>query len=109
MGPGIAGSFQAGHQLESPLLELDGVVSCHPSAVLEAQDLLQAQVRLQELESRLGILGRDLETPVESQQELLEHGLGLLHGGCPSQPEFSGQPALETRTETPYWEEGFGQ
>ena len=96
LGPGVAGPFHAGQQLQSLLLELDGVVPGHPPAVLEAQDLLQANVRLQRLESRLGTLGRHLEMPVESRQELPEHYSGLFHGGCPSlQPEFGDQPVLE--------------
>ena len=95
MGSGIAGSFRAWQQLQSPLLELDGVVPGHPPAVLEAQDLLQAKVRLRGPESGLGTLGWDLETPVESRQELPEYGPGLFHGGCPSQPEFGDEPVLE--------------
>ena len=42
-----------------------------------------------------GALGGNLETPVVSRQELFQHGLGLLHGGCSGQPEFGDQPVLE--------------
>ena len=93
--PGIAAAFQTRQQLQSAPLELDGVVPCHSSAVLEAQDLLQVQVRLQGPESRLGTLGWDLEAPVESRQELREHGPGLSHGGRSRQPEFRDQPVME--------------
>ena len=38
---------------------------------------------------------RNLETPVVSRQELLQHGVGLFNGGRTSQAKFSYQPILK--------------
>ena len=83
LDPGIAGVFQAERPLQGPLLEPDGVVSRHPPAVLEAQDLLPLKIRMQVLESRRRTLGWLLETPVEPGQELPEGGPGLFPWGSP--------------------------
>ena len=61
----------------------------------KAQDLLQGQVPLQGPECRLGALGWNPKTPVESGQELLQHGPGLFKGGCSREPEFRDQLVLE--------------
>ena len=47
--------------------------------------------------SRCGLrtLGRNSKTPVESRQELLQHGPGLFNGGCTREPQFRDQPVLE--------------
>ena len=76
-------------------LKLHRVVPAHSSAVLEAPDLLQAWIRRQGLERGLRALGGNLETPVESRQELFQYGLGLFNGGGSGQPEFRDQPTLE--------------
>ena len=74
---GIAAALLTGKQLQSVPPVLHGVVPGHSPAVLEAQDLLEAQVRLQGPESRLRTLGRNPKTPVESGQDLLQNGPGL--------------------------------
>ena len=43
----------------------------------------------------IGTLGRNSKTPVEPGQELLQHGPGLLKGGCSREPQFRDQPVLE--------------
>ena len=70
-------------------LVLHGVVPGHSPAVLEAPDLLQGQVRSQGAECSIRTPGRNSKTPVESGQELLQHGLGLFNSGCSSEPEFT--------------------
>ena len=73
--PGIAGAFRTWQQLQSVQLEPHRVVLGHPPAVLEAQDLFQAQLQVQRPECGVRVLRRNLETPVESRQELLQHGV----------------------------------
>ena len=76
-------------------LVLHGVGPDHSPAVLEAQDLLQGQIRSQGAECSIRTPGRNSKTPVESGQELLQHGLDLFNSGCSSEPEFRDQPVLE--------------
>ena len=71
--PGIAGTFRARQQLEGVQLEPHRVVLGHPSTVLEAQDLFQAQVGVQRPECRARMLRRNPDALVESGQELLQH------------------------------------
>ena len=97
---GVAAALWVGKQLQGVPVELHGVVPGYPSTVLETQDLLQAKVRTRRLECGLGALGRNPKTPVESGQELLQHGLGLLKGGCFCEPEFRDQPVLEGSSRT---------
>ena len=75
--PGIAGTFRPWQQLEGVQLEPHRVVPGHPPAVFEAQDLFQAQLRVQSPECGLRVLRRNLETPVVSRQELVQHGVGV--------------------------------
>ena len=76
-------------------LEVHGVVTGHSPFVFEAQDLFQAQLRVQRPECRLRVLRRDLEAPVEPGQELLQHAVGRHDAACPCQPEFRDQPVLK--------------
>ena len=55
--PGIAGAFRTWQQLEGMQLEPHRVVPGHFPAVFEAQDLVQAQLRVQRPECRLRTLG----------------------------------------------------
>ena len=71
------------------------IVLGHLSAVLEAQDLFQAQLRVQWAECSLRVLRRYLEALVEPRQELLQYCVGLFNSGCPGQPEFRYQPVLK--------------
>ena len=82
-------------QLQGVPLELHGVVPGHSPFVFEAQDLAQAQIRRQGSESRIRVVRRDLEAPVESRQELLQHAVGCPDAARPGQPEFRDQPVLE--------------
>ena len=75
--PGIAGAFRPWQQLKSMQLEPHCVVLGHLSAVFEAQDLLQAQLRVERPECRLRVLRRNLEAPVEPRRELLQHPVGF--------------------------------
>ena len=77
--PGLAGAFRTWQQLQGMQLESHRVVLGHLSAVFEAQNLVQPQLRIQRPECRLRVLRRDLEAPVESRQELLQHPVG-----CPA-------------------------
>ena len=61
----------------------------------EAQDLFQAQLRVQRPECRLGVLLGNPEAPVEPWQELLQHPVGFPDAARPGQTEFSYQPVLE--------------
>ena len=76
-------------------LEPHRVVPSHPPAVLEAQDLFQAQLRVQRPECRLRVLRGNPEAPVEPWQELLQHPVGFHDAVGAGQPEFSCQPVLE--------------
>ena len=67
----------------------------HPPAVFEAQNLFQAQLRVQRPECGLRVLRRNLETPVVSRQELVQHGVGLFNGGRSGQAKFRDQPVLK--------------
>ena len=82
-------------QLQGVPVVFHGVVPGYSSSMLEAQSLPQRQALLQRPICRLRALRLDLETPVEPGQELLQHSLGLLHGGRSGQPEFRGQPVLK--------------
>ena len=93
--PGIAGAFRTWQQLEGVQLEPHRVVPGHFPAALEAQDLFQAQLRIQGPECRLRVLRWNTEAPVEPWQELLQHAVGFPEAARPSQPEFSYQPVLE--------------
>ena len=86
--PGIAGTFRPWQHLEGVQLEPHRVVPGHPPFVFEAQDLFQAQLRVQRPECGLRVLRWNLETPVVSRQELLQHGVGLFNGGRTSQAKF---------------------
>ena len=68
--PGIAGAFQTWQQLEGVQLEPHRVVPGYSPAVLEAQDLFQAQIRVERPECRLRVLRENPEVPVEPWQEL---------------------------------------
>ena len=94
--PGIAGAFRPWQQLEGVQLEPHRVVPGHPPAVFEAQDLVQAQLRVQRPECRLRVLRRNLKTQVVSRQELLQHGVCLFNGGRTSRAKFRDQPVLES-------------
>ncbi len=59
--PGIAGAFRTWQQLQSVQLEPHRVTLRHPPAVLEAQDLFQAQLRIQRPEGGLRVLRRNLD------------------------------------------------
>ena len=63
--------------------------------MLEAQDLFQAQLRVQRPECGLRVLRRNLEAPVVSRQELVQHGVGLFNGARTSQAKFRDQPVLK--------------
>ena len=93
--PGLAGAFRTRQQLQGMQLESHRVVLGHLSAVFEAQNLVQPQLRVQRPECRLRVLRRDLEAPVESRQELLQHAVGCPDAARPGQPEFSYQPVLK--------------
>ena len=101
----IAVALATRQQLQGMALELHGVVPGHSSFVFKAQDLPQAQIGRQGLKRGIGALGGNLEAPVEAGQELLQHRLGLLHGGRPCQPQFRDQPVLEgsSRSLYPYF------
>ena len=62
---GIAAALLTGQQLQGVPVELHGVVPGHPPAVLETQDLLQAQLRARGPERRPWTLSRNAEAPVE--------------------------------------------
>ena len=64
--------------------------------MLEAQDLFQAQLRVQGPECRLRVLRWDTETPVESRQELLQHAVGFPDAARPCQPQFGYEAVLES-------------
>ena len=66
--PGIAGAFRTWQQLDGVQLEPNRVVPGHFPAVLEAQDLFQAQLRVQRPECRLRVLRGNWETLVEPRQ-----------------------------------------
>ena len=93
--PGIAVPFGPWQQLEGVQLEPHRVVPGHAPAVLEAQDLFQAQFRVQRPECRLRVLRGNPEALVESRQELLQHPVGFPDAVGASQPEFGYQPVLE--------------
>ena len=40
-------------------------------------------------------MGRHAEFAVEAREEVPQYGVGLVDGGCPRQPEFADQLALE--------------
>ena len=92
---GIAWAFRTWQQLECVQLEPHRVVPGHSPAVLEAQDLFQAQLRVQRPECRLGVLRGNPESLVEPWQELLQHPVGFPDAARPGQTEFSYQPILE--------------
>ena len=93
--PSYAGAFRPWQHPEGVQLEPHRVVPSHPPAVFEAQDLFQAQLRVQRPECRLRVLRRNLETPVVSRQELLQHPVGFSDAAGTSQAEFSYQPILK--------------
>ena len=99
--PGIAGAFRTWQQLEGVQLEPHRVVLGHSPAVLEAQDLfqarlrVQAQLRVQRPECRLRVLRGNPESLVEPWQEPLQHPVGFPDAARPGQTEFSYQPILE--------------
>ena len=93
---GIAGTFPPWQQLQGMQLESHRVVLGHLSAVLEAQDLFQTQLRVQGPECRLRVLRWNTETPVESRQELLQHAVGFLDTARPCQPQFGYEAVLES-------------
>ena len=93
--PGIAGAFRPWQQLEGVQLEPHRVVPVHFPAVLEAQDLFQAQLWVERPECRLRVLRRNPEALIESWQELLQHAVGFPDAARPCQPEFSYQPVLK--------------
>ena len=108
--PGIAGAFRTWQQLQGMALELHGVVPGHSSAVFEAQDLLQVQIRRQGSECRIRARGGNSETLVVSRQgQLLQYSLRLLHGGCSGQPEFRDEPVLEDSSGTFHPSFGLGR
>ncbi len=72
---GIAGAFRRGQQLECPQLEPHRVVPVHLPAVLEAQDLFQAPLRVQTPQRWLRALWGNAEAPVEPRHKLIEHRL----------------------------------
>ena len=92
---GVAGTIRSRQQLDSMQLEPYCIVLGHLSAVLEAQDLFQAQLRIQWEECSLRVLRRCLEALIEPGQELHQHVVGLFNGACPGQPESRGQPVLK--------------
>ena len=71
------------------------VVPGHPPFALAAQDLVQAQRPVQRPECQLRVLRRNLKTPVEPRQELLQHGVGCSDAAGTSQAKFSYQPILK--------------
>ena len=91
--PGIAGAFRPWQQLQGVQLEPHRVVPGHSSVVLKAQDLFQAQLRVQRPECRLRVWQGNTEALVESWQELLEHAVGLPDSARVCQSEFSDQPS----------------
>ena len=92
---GVAGTIRSRQQLQGMQLEPYCIVLGHLSAVLETQDLFQAQLRIQWEECSLRVLRRYLEALVEPGQELRQHVVGLFNGACPGQPEFRYQPVLK--------------
>ena len=106
--PGIAGAFRPCQQLEGVQLKPHRVVPGHSPAVLEAPDLFQAQFRIQRPECRLKVLRRNLEAPVESRQELLQHAVGRPDAARPGPPEFSYQPVLKGSCRSLYPPLGLG-
>ena len=105
---GIAGAFRPCQQLEGVQLKPHRVVPGHSPAVLEAPDLFQAQFRIQRPECRLRVLRRNLEAPVESRQELLQHAVGRPDAARPGPPEFSYQPVLKGSCRSLYPPLGLG-
>ena len=63
--PDIAGAFRTWQQLEGVQLEPHRVVPGHFPAVLESQDLFQAQLRVERPECGLRVLRWNPEAPVE--------------------------------------------
>ena len=63
--------------------------------MLEAQDLLQGQIRAQRPVRGLRALRGNLEAPVVSWQKLLQHPIGFPDAAGACQPEFGNQPVLE--------------
>ena len=86
--PGVAGTIRSRQKLQGMQLEPYGIVLGYLSAVLEAQDLFQAQLRVQWAECNLRVLRWYLEALVEPGQELFQYCVGLFNGACPGQPEF---------------------
>ena len=95
LGPGITGPVLPRKQLQGAPLELDGVVPGHLARVLEAEDPLQKDRRVQGTIGHLRLLGRHTELLVELGQEFPQYGIGLVDGGGAHQPEFADQPVLE--------------
>ena len=71
---------------------LHSVVPGHPTAVPEAEDSVEAGSRSQRAVGSLRVPCRNAEASVEAVKELLQHGVGLLDGGCTSVSELGHQP-----------------
>ena len=76
-------------------LDSHRVVSGRPPAVLEAQDLLQARLRVDRPGCRLKLLRGNREALVEPWQELTQHAVGFLNSARPGQTDFTYQTVLE--------------
>ena len=63
--------------------------------MLEAQDLFQAQLRVQRPKCGLRVLRGNPESLVVSRQELLQHPVSFFDAAGASQAEFSCQPILK--------------
>ena len=61
----------------------------------EAEDAIQARVRLQRAVGNFRVLRHDSEASVEADEEVLQHDVGLLDGCCTRESELSHQSVLK--------------
>ena len=93
---GIAGAFRLWQKLQGMQLELHRIVPRHLPAVLEAQDLLQGQIRAHWPVRGLRASRGNPEAPVVSWQKPLQHAVGSPVAAGPCQPQFGYKAVLES-------------
>ena len=91
----IAAPLRPRQQLKRTPPVLHRVVPGHPATVPEAERRIEAHVWLQRVEGSLRVLCRHSKAFIEADEEVLQHDVGLLDGGCTRESELSHQPVLE--------------